>query len=133
MTPQEMYQTCDKAAKATVNDFNEEAKRIWNHVSYELEFDPAMEIMACVIMLQEIMKSDVAHFKYTKKSDGSLREAYGTRCPEIIEQMASVSSNSSKKKKETTLDVFTYFDLEKNDWRSLKAINLVNIDTDYVE
>ena len=56
------------------------------------------------------------------KADGSLREAYGTKVLDLIP-----INQHPKGVKKPSDDVITFFDLEKNEWRSLKRNTNVNI------
>ena len=81
--------------------------------------------------LSEALKRAWANFKlvvhmrtakvkfYYQKVDGSIREAYGTLCSSFI---PVVAGTDSRKKSDT---VQTYFDTEKQEWRSFKKLNLV--------
>lgn len=81
-------------------------------------------------ILKEIMKEDVASFRYLK-ADGSQRDAYGTRCSEIIDSY--IAPQPQTKPKNKTNSVFTYFDIEKGAWRCMIPSNLMEVNTDYVE
>ena len=83
-----------------------------------------------IFLLREIMKDDIASFRF-RKSDGTLRQAFGTRCREIIDNfIAAMPQQNTKKRLNTT---FTYFDIEKKGWRSMTPSSLIEINKDYVE
>jgi hypothetical protein len=58
---------------------------------------------------------------YFQKTDGTIREAYGSLNKNII---ATVSGNDNRKKNDT---VQVYWDTEKSEWRSFKKANLMNV------
>ena len=74
--------------------------------------------------IKRILASGDVHFTYRKK-DGTVREAYGTRNTNIInEYNASPKGNSSEKD-----GVITYYDLDLNGWRSFKVENFISFNT----
>lgn len=80
------------------------------------------EAMKCAwanIKLKAAMKQRIVKF-YFKKVDGSIREAYGT----LKENLIPATSGDNRKKNDT---VVTYYDTEKQSWRSFKKANLLNI------
>jgi hypothetical protein len=66
--------------------------------------------------LREILQMEKARFEY-KKRDGTLREAYGTL------QYVFIPENKQPKESidERDFKNFRYFDLEKNEWRSISG------------
>lgn len=69
--------------------------------------------------LKAAMKQRIVKFYFTKV-DGSVREAYGT----LKENLIPATNGDNRKKNDT---VATYFDTEKQSWRSFKKANLLNI------
>ena len=68
----------------------------------------------------ETLTRGVVNFKYTKK-DGSERIASGTRyMPFIIAQGAEPKGTGTEK-----IGVITYYDIEKQGWRSFAEENFV--------
>lgn len=65
------------------------------------------------------MKTRIVKF-YFRKVDGSLREAYGT----LKETMLPATQGTGRKANDT---LQTYFDTERQEYRSFKKANLVNI------
>ena len=86
------------------------------------------EDLQTLLMLKRIMSDDVAKFTYVKKG-GETRVAYGTRDPKIINSITSAAPPADKKR---TSAVFSYFDIEKMDWRCFLPQNLHLINTEYV-
>ena len=70
------------------------------------------------IKLKLAMKSKIVKF-YFKKVDGSTREAYGT-----LKESALPETKGERKSNDT---VQTYFDTERDSWRSFKKANLISI------
>jgi len=63
-----------------------------------------------------------------KKEDGTEREAQGTLCQGISKEFDSYELKGSKKKDDQwPTEVFTYWDLEKNGFRTFKASRLIKI------
>ncbi len=56
------------------------------------------------------------------KADGSLREAYGTKVLDFVP-----FNKHPQGAKKPSDDVITFFDLEKNEWKSLKRNTNVSI------
>lgn len=57
---------------------------------------------------------------YSRKVDGSIREAYGTLRPDLIPETVG----DDRKRNDT---VQTYFDTEQQEYRCFKKLNLVSI------
>ena len=65
-----------------------------------------------------------------RKSDGSLRSAYGTLDVTIIERHNGIPEGESRGERPFSGAV-SYFDLEKDAWRSFKADSIQEIDFEY--
>ena len=70
--------------------------------------------------LRIAMKSRIVKF-YFQKVDGSIREAYGTLAAALI---PPTSDGNPRQKNDT---VQTYYDSERQGWRSFKKANLINV------
>lgn len=68
----------------------------------------------------ETLTSGVVSFKYTKK-DGSERIASGTRHMDFIRTQGAEPKGTGTEK----IGVITYYDLEKEGWRSFAEENFV--------
>ena len=79
--------------------------------------------------LREMLLKGIVHFAYRKK-DGSLREAFGTLVPDIIDEKVS---GMSLKHGKVQGEWRNYFDMEVGNWRRYSASQIVFIDTDYGE
>ena len=79
----------------------------------------ALKVAWANMKLKAAMKQRIVKF-YFQKVDGSVREAYGT----LKENLIPATSSDNRKKNDT---VATYFDTEKQSWRSFKKANLLNI------
>jgi len=64
------------------------------------------------------MRTEIVKF-YFQKIDGSIREAYGTLSGKFI---PAIAGTDNRKKNDT---IQTYFDTEKQEWRSFKKLNLM--------
>ena len=63
-----------------------------------------------------------------RKEDGTEREACGTLCPGISEEFDSYEVKGSKKKADQwPTEVFVYWDLERQAFRTFKASRLIKI------
>lgn len=63
------------------------------------------------------MQTEIVRFFFTK-IDGTIREAWGTLKNDLVPETKGID----RKKNE---NVFTYFDIEKNNWRSCKKENIL--------
>ena len=72
-------------------------------------------------LLKVKLHSGVAHFVYTKQ-DGSLREAWGTTCANLMR--AKINGNGIAR---DAVNCVAYWDLEKSAFRSLRFENLVQV------
>lgn len=79
----------------------------------------ALKVAWANMKLKAAMKQRIVKF-YFQKVDGRVREAYGT----LKENLIPATSGDNRKKNDT---VATYFDTEKQSWRSFKKANLLNI------
>lgn len=79
-----------------------------------------------LLTLLDLMKDDIVHFEYEKKS-GEFRSAYGTRNPDIIHKYRGdpegVKSNPSS--------TFNYFDLQRKGWRSFRPETILFVYNSY--
>ena len=71
--------------------------------------------------LKRQMRNGVAHFLY-RKSNGELREAWGTTCRSLAERHINGNGESRESYKTTA-----YFDVEKAAWRSFRWENIVAV------
>lgn len=69
--------------------------------------------------LKELMKNKIVRFYY-RKVDGTMREAFGT----LQDKLLPPIQGTGRKPNET---LFTYFDTEKEEYRSFKRANLLSI------
>lgn len=86
----------------------------------------ALGISDGVCELHEHLKERIVHFAY-KKKDGTIREAWGTLDPIILQnhEKTRVTGGLSKSNRHTPFDYITYFDVEKNDFRSFAVVNFL--------
>lgn len=71
------------------------------------------------IKLKAKMKKGIARFYY-RKVNGELREAFGT----LSDKLTPETKEAGRKANNT---LFTYFDTEREEWRSFKIANLINV------
>jgi hypothetical protein len=69
------------------------------------------------IKLKKKMQTDIVEFRY-KKADGTIRQAFGTLRSDKVPALVG----SGRKHAEW---VRTYYDVEKEEWRSFKLVNLL--------
>lgn len=79
--------------------------------------------------LYGLLKEGIVHFWF-RKTDGSLRSAYGTLDIGIIERHGGVPAGDGRQERSFSGAV-SYFDLEKDAWRSFKADAVQEIDFSY--
>jgi len=83
-----------------------------------------MESINITDKLRSELKKRVVRFTYYKK-DGSLREAVGTRNPEVAREKHGEEIPAPKG---TAINENAYYDLDKHAWRSFIPQNVVSID-----
>ena len=88
----------------------------------------AITIMADLAELKKMLTEEVVHFVF-EKTDGTRRDAYGTRAIDVIRKYDTGST--SQKPQRAFNGTFPYFDIEKGEWRCFKVDKLVMIDKDY--
>ena len=74
--------------------------------------------------LLEVMGIGHVEFTYIK-DDGSVRKAIGTLCPELIPEDKKSKGDKDPRKVKWPRVEFSYYDLEKQGWRTFKASGLV--------
>ena len=81
---------------------------------------------------RSLLATGIYRFSYIKKDTTEIREAIGTLNEEYIplDKLPGTSSRktggvASAEKGEPNYDVFTYFDLQKNAWRSFRLDNFI--------
>lgn len=75
------------------------------------------------LTMQEIINtlaSGLCKFTFTKK-DGTVRNAYGTRNPDMLGENNAVPTGNGAAKK----NAIPYYDLEVNAWRSFKTESFI--------
>lgn len=79
----------------------------------------AMKVSWANYKLKQAMKNKIVRFYYRKVS-GEIREAFGSLQDKLLPEI-----KESDRKPNSTL--FTYYDTERESWRSFKKANLINI------
>ena len=74
-----------------------------------------------VSLLLEKLHNGIAHFEFIKKSTGELREAWGTLANNLV------SAKVKTGQRRTNPNCICYFDVERGEFRSLLASNLVKV------
>lgn len=72
------------------------------------------------------MKSGISHFMFVKK-DGSIREAFGTLVPALIENMAGPKAATDGRATAANPTSQSYFDIGAGDWRAYVIENLLAV------
>ena len=94
---------------------------------HDMERKASMELAHLNRELITHLGSGRVWFVY-RKEDGTEREAYGTLCKGISEQFDEyVCKGSRKKADQWPTEVFTYWDLDKQAFRTWKASRLLKI------
>ena len=89
----------------------------------------AITLMADIAELKKMLNEEIVHFVF-EKTDGTRRDAYGTRAIDVIRKYDTGST--SQKPQRAFNGTFPYFDIEKGEWRCFKVDRFVMIDKDYV-
>lgn len=79
----------------------------------------AMKVAWANYKLKQAMKNKIVRFYYRKVS-GEIREAFGS----LQEKLLPATKESGRKPNDT---LFTYYDTERESWRSFKRANLLSI------
>ena len=74
----------------------------------------AITLMADIAELKKMLTEEVVHFVF-EKTDGTRRDAYGTRAIDVIRKYDTGST--SQKPQRAFNGTFPYFDIEKGEWR----------------
>ena len=88
----------------------------------------ALTIMADLAKLKKMLTEEVVHFIF-EKTDGTTRDAYGTRAVDVIRRYDTGST--SQRPQRAFNGTFPYFDIEKGEWRCFRVDRFVRIDKDY--
>ena len=89
----------------------------------------ALTILADIAELKKMLTEEVVHFVF-EKTDGTTRDAYGTRAIDVIRKYDTGSM--TQKPQRAFNCTFPYFDIEKGEWRCFRVDKFVKIDKDYV-
>lgn len=103
-------------------------KTVDKYVSSKLGF--SVESQNIMLRFEELYKQfheGIAHFWY-RKSDGTLRSAYGTLLMDIVQKHGGVPEGKTVR---AFSGAVSYFDLEKDSWRSFKIESLQEVDLGY--
>ena len=102
------------------NKMREVMRRAWQLVKvYGFSMAEAMKQSWKVLKLKEALKKGVVKFYY-QKLNGEIRTAWGT----LKEGLISETKGTERKKNDSLV---TYYDNEKQAFRSLKVANLIKI------
>jgi len=80
-------------------------------------FEDCLAQVRRIALCVAAMKSRIVEFYFVKK-DGTLRQAFGTLQDDVILPLINSESN-----REPNPDIVTYFDCEKQQFRSFKKVN----------
>lgn len=82
-----------------------------------------------ISILLDHLEEGVVHF-FFRKTDGTLRSAYGTRNNEIVSRHIADKGGEGFDSRQFN-GTLPFFDLEKDAWRCLRVTSLQEIDNDY--
>ena len=88
----------------------------------------ALTIMSDLAELKKMLTEEIVHFVF-EKTDGTRRDAYGTRAVDVIRRYDTATVNQRPQR--AFNGTFPYFDIEKQEWRCFKVDKFVMIDKDY--
>ena len=88
----------------------------------------ALTIMHDLAELKKMLTEEIVHFVF-EKTDGTRRDAYGTRAVDVIRRYDTATANQRPQR--AFSGTFPYFDIEKQEWRCFKVDKFVMIDKDY--
>lgn len=72
--------------------------------------------------LRDRMRQGIVKFSY-RKADGSTRDAYGTRCADLLSPIEFANRQENNARGTT----FSYFDLQRGEWRCFTLSNLLGV------
>lgn len=106
--------------KTTINNLAL-LNRATNMVLSGYDLNQSLQTSVQIEKLQFRLMNGTAHFIY-RKTNGELREAFGTLLPRTIER--NINGRGCPRK----LDgLQAYFDIEEQEWRSFRYENLITI------
>lgn len=109
---------------------DEELRKIAGYLADSKPLNTASGIYSDIEEMKNLMTDGMCHFTFTKVN-GERRDAYGTRAADIIERYDGKMKAPSRHK--TAFNgTFSYFDLERQDWRCFRVDTFVELDRDYV-
>lgn len=102
------------------NNMREVMSTAWQFVRKNgYTMSEAMKVAWANYKLKQAMKNRIVRFYYRKVS-GEIREAFGS----LQDKLLPPTQGTGKKANET---LFTYYDTERESWRSFKKANLLSI------
>ena len=103
---------------------NQQRVMHWAHILYktgEYSWSNALKIAWTIHYLRHYLNRGIVRFTYVKRN-GELREARGTRCPELIPPSRSpkgiVQAEIEQGLRQPDYTSIAYFDLDKEAWRA---------------
>lgn len=102
------------------SDLSKIMSQAWQFVKRNgYSMSEALKVAWANFKLRREMRNRIVKFYY-QKVDGSIREAFGS----LQEKLMPKTKGTDRKVNDT---LFTYFDTEKQEWRSFKKANLLTI------
>lgn len=95
---------------------------IWDAIVTEVSDEEASVLTEKALDLHDRLTDGIVEFKFTKK-DGTERVARGTLKRELVPEYEAKTDRSPAK----NYGEMTYYDLEKESFRSFKIVNLIGI------
>ena len=88
----------------------------------------ALTIMHDIAELKKMLTEEIVHFVF-EKTDGTRRDAYGTRAIDVIRKYDSGSTN--QKPQRAFNGTFPYFAIEMGEWSCFMVDRFLMIDKDF--
>lgn len=107
--------------KSNLTTFLKGQKLVFIFLGPDLDYTESFNVASANELLHDQMKQTMVNFKYLKQN-GEIREAVGTLNPILIERVQQFKGVLKNQKKTQA-----YFDIEKNEWRSFRVENLIDI------
>ena len=105
----------------------EREELVFESLKLKIGEDSARQCAEMCAELIEEMKDKVVSFKFLK-SDGSVRDAMGTVCPELLPPPSEEDPTKPKRERTPNYGVVNYYDIEKQSWRCFKAENIISFE-----
>lgn len=111
---------------------DKELKEISSYLNMMMDSEAAATAYSDMEEMKNLMADGFCHFTF-RKVNGEIRDAYGTRAADIIEEYEGSRTRKGGGAGSAFNGTFAYFDIVKRAWRCFRIDTLIELDRAYVQ